>query len=119
MIELGKRTLSLSIKCARCHSHKYDPIPQRDYYRLAAVFKGAYDEYDWMTPQPFGNQWKKSNRRFLEYSTSEEREEQQQYNDKIQKQIKALKSKKDRASKNKIKTLQGHVRTRHNIKRKR
>ena len=36
--------------CARCHNHKYDPIPQRDYYRLAAVFKGAYDEYDWLKP---------------------------------------------------------------------
>ncbi len=33
--------LGLTIKCARCHSHKFDPIPQRDYYRLAAVFKGG------------------------------------------------------------------------------
>ncbi len=42
--------LGLSMKCARCHSHKYDPIPQRDYYRLAAVFKGAFDEHDWLIP---------------------------------------------------------------------
>jgi hypothetical protein len=40
--------LGLTIKCARCHSHKFDPIPQRDYYRLAAVFKGALDEHDWL-----------------------------------------------------------------------
>ncbi|MBM3776461.1 MAG: DUF1549 domain-containing protein, partial [Acidobacteria bacterium] len=33
-------TLGLTIKCARCHSHKFDPIPQRDYYRLLDVFKG-------------------------------------------------------------------------------
>ena len=38
------------LKCARCHSHKFDPIPQRDYYRLVAVFKGAFDEYDWLKP---------------------------------------------------------------------
>jgi len=42
--------LGLTIRCARCHSHKFDPIPQRDYYRLAAVFKGALDENDWLRP---------------------------------------------------------------------
>jgi mono/diheme cytochrome c family protein len=47
---LGSAVMGLTIKCARCHSHKYDPIPHRDYYRLMAVFKGAYDEYDWVTP---------------------------------------------------------------------
>src|SRR5262249_11534338 len=30
--------LGLTMGCARCHSHKFDPIPQRDYYRLLAVF---------------------------------------------------------------------------------
>jgi hypothetical protein len=47
---LGSAVLGLTMKCARCHSHKFDPIPQRDYYRLLAVFKGAYDEYDWLKP---------------------------------------------------------------------
>src|SRR5262249_55358448 len=47
---LGSAVLGLTLKCARCHSHKFDPIPQRDYYRLAAVFKGAYDEHDWLKP---------------------------------------------------------------------
>jgi uncharacterized protein DUF1553/uncharacterized protein DUF1549/cytochrome c len=42
--------LGLTMKCAHCHSHKYDPLPQRDYYRLSAVFKGAYDEHDWLQP---------------------------------------------------------------------
>jgi hypothetical protein len=31
---------SVTIHCARCHDHKFDPIPQRDYYRLQAVFAG-------------------------------------------------------------------------------
>jgi hypothetical protein len=47
---LGSGVLGLTLKCARCHSHKFDPIPQRDYYRLLDVFKGAYDEYDWIKP---------------------------------------------------------------------
>ena len=42
--------MGLTVKCARCHSHKFDPIPQRDYYRLAAIFKGAIDENDWLKP---------------------------------------------------------------------
>jgi len=46
----GSAVLGLTVRCAHCHSHKYDPLPQRDYYRLAAVFKGAYDEHDWMPP---------------------------------------------------------------------
>ncbi len=30
--------LGMTVKCARCHDHKFDPIPQLDYYRLASVF---------------------------------------------------------------------------------
>ena len=47
---LGSVVMGLTLKCARCHTHKFDPIPQRDYYRLAAVLKGAYDEHDWLKP---------------------------------------------------------------------
>jgi hypothetical protein len=31
----------LTVQCARCHDHKFDPIPQEDYYRLQAVFAGV------------------------------------------------------------------------------
>jgi mono/diheme cytochrome c family protein len=34
----GSAFLGLTFGCARCHDHKFDPITQRDYYRLAAVF---------------------------------------------------------------------------------
>ena len=48
---LGSAVLGLTMKCARCHTHKFDPIPHRDYYRLVAIFKGALDEYDWLKPE--------------------------------------------------------------------
>ncbi len=35
---LGKTFLGLSTSCARCHDHKFDPIPQRDYYALYGIF---------------------------------------------------------------------------------
>jgi cytochrome c553 len=35
---LGKTFLGLSTACARCHDHKFDPIPQRDYYALYGIF---------------------------------------------------------------------------------
>src|SRR5881409_2666128 len=33
--------LSLTVHCARCHNHKFDPISQKDYYSLQAVFAGV------------------------------------------------------------------------------
>ncbi len=38
---LGKTFLGLSVSCARCHDHKFDPIPQRDYYALYGVFNSV------------------------------------------------------------------------------
>ena len=35
---IGTAMLGLSIGCARCHDHKYDPIPQADYYRMLSTF---------------------------------------------------------------------------------
>ena len=35
---IGTAFLGLTIGCARCHDHKFDPIPQRDYYRMLSTF---------------------------------------------------------------------------------
>ena len=42
--------LGLTIQCAQCHSHKFDPISQADYYRLLAIFAPAYNVQNWKNP---------------------------------------------------------------------
>ena len=39
----GAAFLGLTLGCARCHDHKFDPIPQRDYFRFSALFAGSED----------------------------------------------------------------------------
>ena len=38
---LGKSLMGMTIGCARCHDHKFDPIPAEDYYALAGIFKST------------------------------------------------------------------------------
>ena len=40
----GEAFLGLTVGCARCHDHKFDPITQRDYYSLYATFAGVYHD---------------------------------------------------------------------------
>ena len=42
--------LGLTVQCAQCHDHRYDPIPQSDYYRLRAAFEPAFNWKEWKTP---------------------------------------------------------------------
>jgi hypothetical protein len=45
-IELvGRSVLGLSVGCARCHNHKFDPIPTSDYYALAGIFRSTQPLY--------------------------------------------------------------------------
>jgi mono/diheme cytochrome c family protein len=47
---IGTSLLGLSIQCAQCHDHRYDPIPHTDYYALRAVFEPALDWKAWKVP---------------------------------------------------------------------
>lgn len=41
VMNIGQTFLGLSVGCARCHDHKFDPIPQRDYYAMQALVAGV------------------------------------------------------------------------------
>ena len=105
---LCRGVMGLTMQCARCHSHKYDPIPHRDYYRFAAIFKGAYDEYEWMTPQAFNNQWNKAKQRLLEVAVPGEFEAIEAHNAPMRAKIESLqaeqKAEKDKAKLAELKT---------------
>lgn len=50
---VGTGLLGLTVQCSRCHSHKFDPLPQEDYYRLMAIFSPAYNPHDWRAVLPY------------------------------------------------------------------
>ena len=54
---MGTAFVGLTLECARCHDHKFDPISQKDYYRLFAFFNnidesGLYSHFTQATPSP-------------------------------------------------------------------
>ena len=42
--------LGITVGCAQCHNHRYDPITQADYYRFRAIFEPAYNPKNWRSP---------------------------------------------------------------------
>ena len=49
---VGRAFLGLTVGCARCHDHKFDPIPTRDYYALAGIFKSTVSLVDGNVSSP-------------------------------------------------------------------
>ncbi|MCH2202879.1 MAG: DUF1549 and DUF1553 domain-containing protein [Fuerstiella sp.] len=45
---LGTSLLGITLQCAQCHSHKFDPIPHRDYYQLMSLLTPAYNPDRWV-----------------------------------------------------------------------
>ncbi|MCA9144301.1 MAG: PSD1 domain-containing protein [Planctomycetaceae bacterium] len=43
MDAIGKSALGLTVQCAQCHNHKYDPLTQEDYYRMFAFLNNTHD----------------------------------------------------------------------------
>jgi Protein of unknown function (DUF1553)/Protein of unknown function (DUF1549) len=72
--------LGLTFQCAKCHDHKFEPITQRDYYQLQAVFYPAFDIKRWLKP----------NERFVYANLPGEREQWEQQSRETSEQIAAL-----------------------------
>ncbi|MDA0207570.1 MAG: PSD1 and planctomycete cytochrome C domain-containing protein [Acidobacteria bacterium] len=80
LVVLTSGVMGVTVGCARCHDHKYDPIPQRDYYRLRAILQAAYDPYEWKIPKD----------RRLELGTEEEWTSVQAHNTPLKTEIERL-----------------------------
>jgi hypothetical protein len=48
---VASNLLGMTLSCAKCHDHKFDPIPQEDYYRLTALFAPALNPDNWVQPK--------------------------------------------------------------------
>src|SRR5204862_3638271 len=47
---LGSAFLGLTLQCARCHNHKFEPVSQEEYYALQAIIRPAFDPDHWLNP---------------------------------------------------------------------
>ena len=47
---VGSSLMGITVNCAQCHDHRYDPIPQTDYYRMRAIFEPALAPKSWRSP---------------------------------------------------------------------
>jgi hypothetical protein len=69
----GSVFLGLTVGCARCHDHKFDPIPQKDYYRMQAIFQPAVSDRVFLDYNPARNyDIAENSRTFKLWQTSEE-----------------------------------------------
>jgi len=81
---VGSSLLGLTLNCARCHDHKFDPVPQADYYRMMAHLTPAYNPSDWKIVFPYDK--KLPDRTLADVSLSD-RAEIERHNAEIERQI--------------------------------
>ncbi|MEO8126528.1 MAG: PSD1 and planctomycete cytochrome C domain-containing protein [Bryobacteraceae bacterium] len=74
--------LGMTVGCAQCHSHRYDPIPQLDYYRMMAIFTPVYN------PQL----WPQSKNRFLADVSETDRRAIDTHNKELETQLEPLRT---------------------------
>lgn len=48
---IGTALLGVTMQCARCHSHKFEPISTEEYYQLMSALTPAYNVHHWLQPQ--------------------------------------------------------------------
>ena len=80
---VGSALLGVTLHCARCHDHKYEPISQKEYYGLQAIFSGAI--------RPLGPVLTSKKRRIFE-ATRAEQDSANEVNKPLEEVVKALKS---------------------------
>jgi hypothetical protein len=72
--------LGITVQCARCHNHKFEPVSQAEYFSLQAIFFPVYNPQHWVTP----------NNRVVMVASRAERMRWQRRNDLVDRQVKAV-----------------------------
>jgi hypothetical protein len=78
---VGSSLLGMTVQCAKCHDHKFEPISQEEYYQLQALLRPAYNPDKWLLPKE----------RLVTVGTKAERQENKAKLDKFDKELSALK----------------------------
>ena len=55
--------LGLTVQCARCHDHKFDPVPTQDYYSLYSIFASSQENTPSISPKAITEPWERHNSR--------------------------------------------------------
>ena len=84
---LASSLLGMTVQCARCHDHKFEPVTQREYYELQAILWPAYNP----------DQWRKPKDRTVTVAHREVRDQHAERNKALTKQIKGLQAELDKA----------------------
>ncbi len=79
---LSSNLLALTVNCAKCHDHKYEPISQKDYYRLISLVQPVFNPDKWLQPKD----------RAVPSVSPKEQEEINRHNGEIDKQVAELQS---------------------------
>ena len=77
---LGSAFLGLTLQCARCHDHKFEPVTQAEYYGLQAILRPAFDPEHWLKP----------NERAIEIGLRSEREAHKRRTAEVERDLKTL-----------------------------
>ena len=80
----GTAFLGLTLECCRCHDHKFDPLKQRDFYRLSAYFSdidelGLYSHFTFSQPTPAMLLYQGQQRESYEMARADLRDAEDQY----------------------------------------
>ena len=82
---LGSVFMGMTVQCARCHDHKFEPFSQQEYYQLQAILRPAYDPDHWLLPK----------QRLITVGTRQERERNAADIERADREIKAAKESLD------------------------